>query len=71
MENTIQYRKGDYVDFRIADDRFRGTILKLICEDNATTPNKAIIEVSACTKKSSEVNVSVMSVNLSQLSPLL
>lgn len=71
MENVTQYKKGDYVDFRIAEDKFRGTILKLICEDNSTHPNKAIIEVSACTKKSAEVNVSIMPVNLNQLSPLL
>lgn len=72
MENNgVRYKVGDYVDFRIAEDKFRGTILALISETKGGTPTKAKIEVSASTKKSAEVSVSIMEVNLTQLSPLL
>lgn len=66
-----KYRIGDYVNFRIAEDEFRGKILGFISETKGDIPTKAKIEVSASTKKSAEVNISEMEVNLTQLSPLL
>lgn len=66
-----KYRVGDYVNFRIAEDKFRGRIISFISENKSDVPTKARIEVSASTKKSAEVNVSEMEVNLAQLSPLL
>lgn len=69
--NVVKYKEGDYVEFRIAEDRFRATILKLKSDTKGGTPTEALIEVSASTKKSAEVNVSVMTAKLSQLSPLL
>lgn len=66
-----KYKIGDYVNFRIAEDKFRGRIMNFVVENKEDVPTKARIEVSASTKKSAEVNVSEMEVNLSQLSPLL
>lgn len=69
--SECKYRVGDYVNFRIAEDEFRGKILSFVYETKGDIPTKAKIEVSASTKKSAEVNVSEMEVNLTQLSPLL
>lgn len=69
MENN-KYKIGDYVNFRIAEDKFRGRIISFISENKGDLPTKAKIEVSSSTKKSADVNVSEMEVNLSQLSPL-
>ena len=66
-----KYRIGDYVNFRIAEDKFRGRIISFIAENKNDIPTKAKIEVSSSTKKSADVSVSEMEVNLTQLSPLL
>ena len=72
MENNVmKYREGDYVNLRVKNDEFRGRIIRFISESKESAPTKAEIEVSACTKKSAEVSISIMEVNLSQLSPLL
>lgn len=72
MENstTIKFKKGDYVNFRISEDKFRGRIKKLISETKEGKPTKALIEVSSSSKKSSEVNIAEMEVSLYKLSPL-
>lgn len=70
MEIIKDYKKGDYVNLRISDDKFKGKIIRLISETKGGKPTKALIEVSSSTKKSSEVTVSEMEVSLFKLSPL-
>lgn len=70
MEIIKDYKKGDYVNLRISDDKFKGKIIRLISETKGAKPTKALIEVSSSTKKSSEVTVSEMEVSLFKLSPL-
>lgn len=72
MENNgVRYKVGDYVEYRVAEDRFRGVILDLVKGSKGGPPTEAVIEVSVTTKKSAEVNVSVMTVKIGKLSPLL